>query len=247
MDIEAVKCWGMFKPGDIELPRDSLPLRAPSTSEGISTLPKQDGFEIFSSSRDGWSSACIRAADAECWAFQRAARQAMMVESAARAKDYEGPEPGATLEDTRMYTKLKDGKYRYWGVKDFDMTMEEFWARNDPENTRELIANQDSGLLPAPAEPASSKSSSPQPRTASRSRVREKTPDGSEYGVTYPTIVTPASRNGIRESSAGNLEVSDPEIDEQIQGISNSSTEERTIGTHICHIDYETSGKRKAT
>ena len=148
MDIEAVKCWGMFKPGNVELPRDSSPLRAPSTSEGILTLPKQDGFKIVSSSRDGWSPARIGAADAECWAFQKAARQAMLAESAAWAKDYEGPEPGATLEDCRIYTKLKNGKYRYWGVKDFDMTMEEFWARNDPDNTRELIANQDSGHLP---------------------------------------------------------------------------------------------------
>ena len=222
----------MFKPGNVELPRDSSPLRAPSTSEGILTLPKQDGFKIVGSSRDGWSPARIRAADAECWAFHKAARQAMMAESAAWAKDYEGPEPGATLEDCRIFTKLKNGKYRYWGVKDFDMTMEEFWARNDPDNTRELIANQDSGHLPTPAELTPSKIPWPRPCTASRSKGREETPDGPKYRVTNPAIVTPASKNGIRESVAGNIEVSDPEIDEQIQDISNSSTEERTVGTN---------------
>ena len=222
----------MFKPGNFELPRDSSPLRAPSTSEGILTLPKQDGFKVVSSSRDGWSPARVRAADAECWAFHKAAEQAIMEESAVRAKDYEGPEPGATCEDIRIYTIIGDNKYRYWGVQDLDETMEEFWARVDPDNTRERIANQDSGPLPASAVLTPSMSPSPRPLTASRSKRREETLDGSEHGISYPPNVTPASTNGIGGSSAGNIEVSDPEIDEQIQDIFNSSTEERTVGTN---------------
>ena len=224
-----VKCWGIFKLGNIELPRDSSPLRAPSTSESILSLPKRDGFEIIGSSRDGWSSARVRAADAECWAFQRAARQATTVGSAALAKDYKGLEPRATDKDTRIYTKLKDGKYRYWGVKDLDETMEEFWARIDPDNKRERIVNQDSSPLPAPAKFTPSKSPSPRPRTASRSERRQETLEDPKYRVTKPAIATPASKKGIPESLAGNIEVRDSETDEQNQNISNSSMEEHTF------------------
>ena len=229
MSIEVVKCWGAFKPGNIELPKDSSPLRAPSTSESISTLPKQEGFKFFGSSRDGWSPARVRAADAECWAYQRAARQATIVESAASAKDYEEPEPGSTLEDTRIYTQFKDGKYRYWGVKDLDMTMEEFWARNDPDKLRELIANQDSGPLPASAALTPTKSSSPRPRTASESKRRQATPEGPKHRVTKPAMVTPASKKGTRKSLTSNIEGRYSEIYEQIQDVSNSSTDDRTV------------------
>ena len=247
MSIEVVKCWGAFKPGNIELPKDSSPLRVPSTSESISTLPKQEGFRFFGSSRDGWSPARVRAANAECWAYQRAARQATIVESAASAKDYEGPEPGSTLEDTRIYTQFKDGKYRYWGVKDLDMTMEEFWARNDPDNLRELIANQDSGPLPASAELTSSKSPSPRPRTASKSKRRQATPDGPKHRVTKPVMVTPASKKGIRKSLTCNIEGRYPEIYEQIQDVSNSSAEEGTVVTNLFGTRWPDKAERSQT
>ena len=153
-------------------------------------------------------------ANAEAWAWQEAAERKEDEESAAWAiVDYE-PEPGATTADIRIYTKLGDGEYRYWGVQDLDETMEEFWARIDPYNAREQTAKQDFGPLPAPAELTPSKSPSPRPRTVPRSKRREETPDGSEYGVTYPPIVPPASKNGMRKSLAGNIEVSDPQIDE---------------------------------
>ena len=231
-----MQCQGLLKPGNIELPTDSLPPKAPSTSESSSTLLKYKNLKVISSSRDGWSPAQIRAANAEAWAWQEAAQREEDEESAAWADvDYE-PEPGATTKDIRIYTKLGDGEYRYWGVQDLDETMEEFWARIDPDDTREQIAKQDFGPLPAPAGLTPSKAPSPRPRTAPRSKRREETPDGSEYGVygvTYPPLVIPASKNGIRKPLAGNIEVSDPQIDEPIQGISNSSTEERTVGTNF--------------
>ena len=228
-----VRCWGRLKPGNIELPTDNLPLRPPSTSESISTFPKPEGFRFFGSSRDGWSPARIRAADAECWAHRRAAQQAMIVKSAALARDYEGPEPGATEQDTRIYTKFMDGKYKYWGVQDLDMTMEEFWARNDPDNTRERIANQDSGPLQAPAQLSSSKNPSPRPHTASISKRRRKAPEvNKKYKVAKPAMVTPAGKKGIRKSLAGKIEGRDLGSYEQARDIANSTTKGPTVATN---------------
>ncbi len=232
MPVEVVECQGMFRPGEIKLSTDMSPPQTP-VSESKPTVLKNEGFKIIGSSRDGWSPARVRAADAECWAFQRAARQAAIKRSAAWAKVYEGPEPGATDEDIRIYTKLEDGEYKYWGVKDLDMTMEEFWARNDPDNTRERIADQNSGPLPATAKPTSSKSPSPQPRTASRSKRCQETPEGNpKHRVAKPTIVTPASKKSKRKSLASKVEGRDPEIDEQIQDIASSSTKERTVAMY---------------
>ena len=344
MPVEMVKCWGMLKPGNIELPTDNSPLRAPSTSESISTLPKPEGFRFFGSSRDGWSPARVRAVDAECWAYQRAARQATIVESAALAKDYEGPEPGATDEDIReplkmparvvkccglfrpqdidpwlftgispprspvseskpsvfqekgfrfagssrdrwsparvraanaecqafhqaaqqaaldetaawakenqgpepgatdedirIYTQLDNGEYRYWGVQDLDETMQEFWARNDPDNTRERIAYQDSGPLPTIAKLTPSKSPPPRPRTASNSKRRQETPEGPRHRFAKPAMVTPTSKKSIRKSLASEIEDRDSTIDEQIQDISNRSNKEPTVVTNVLGISW---------
>ena len=222
----------MLRPGNIEPPMDNLPLRAQSTWESNSNLLNSKDLKVTTSSRDGWSTTRVRAANVEALTWREAAQREQDEESAAWANVIFEPEPGATTKDIRIYTKLGELEYRYWGVQDLDETIEEFWARVDPDNTREGIANQDSGPLPASAVLTPSKSPSPQPPTASRSKRREEKPDSSEHAPSYPPFVTPASKNGIRESSAGNIEVGDPEIDERIQDISNSSTEERIVVTN---------------
>ena len=233
MPPKVVKCWGTLKPITLMPPMDSSPPRAPSTSESNYTLLNYKDFKVISSSRDGWSPARIRAAAAERWAFHEAAERAEEEESAAWAKDYEGPEPGATDEDIRIYTEAEGGEHRYWGVQDPDMTMEEFWARNDPDNTRELLADQNSGPLPATATSTSSKSPSPRPHTASSPKRHQKTSAVSlKNRVAKAGIVTPASKKGTQKSLASKIEGNHLDNHGQTRDIANSSIQERTIARY---------------
>ena len=236
--VQVVQCQGIFKPGNIELPTDSLPPRAASTSESNSTLLEYENLEVISSSRDGWSPARVRAANAEGRAWQEAADRAEAEESAAWANAYKGPEPDATVDDIRIYTKLENGEYKYWGVQDFDETMEQFWARIDPDNTREQIANQDYVPLPTLTKLTPSKNPPPRTCTASSSKGRQEIPEDPEYGVTKPAMVTPASKKSIRKSLAGEIEDRDSIIDKQIRDTSNSSTKEPTVVTNVLGIRW---------
>ena len=115
----------------------SLPARAQSTFESNSNLLNYKDLKFTSSSRDGWSTTRVRAANAEALTWREAAQREQDEEAAAWANVPFEPEPGATTKDIRVYTKLGDGQYKYWGVQDLDETMEEFWARVDPDNMRE--------------------------------------------------------------------------------------------------------------
>ena len=229
MKVKVVKCQGIFRPETIMPAMDSPPPDAPPTSGTNSTALKYESLNITGSSRDGWSPARIRAADAEAWAFQEAADRIEEEESAAWAKHTEGPEPGATDHDMRIYTDLGNGEYRYWGVKDLDMTMEEFWARIDPENTRERSPDNPPGPLPGRNIPTSIKSPSP-PHTSFRSKRRGKAPEFNlKNRVAKPNIVTPASKKGIRKSLASKIEGRGSEIFEQSRILADNPTKEPTV------------------
>ena len=154
----------------------------------------------------------------------------MLEEKPLWTRDYEGPEPGATNEDLRVYTYLGGNEYKYWGVRSLDETLEEFWARNDPAYTREHITANNPRPLPAPARPTSSKSPSPPPHAGSRSRRRAKAPEFNlKHRVAKPTIVSPASKKGIQKTLASKVEGRSQEIFEQSRVPADNSTKEPTF------------------
>ena len=230
MDVQVVKSQGMLRPGNIEPPTDSsLPARAQSTFESNSNLLNYTDIKLTSSSRDGWSTARVRAPNAEALTWREAAQREQDEEAAAWANVAFEPEPGATTKDIRIYTKLGGGEYRYWGVQDLDETMEEFWARIDPDNTRGRLAN---GILPAPAIPTSSKSASPRPNTASRSNGRRKAPTvNSKHRVEKPAIVTQGRQKGIRKALPNKIEGKVLGMYDQTQDLANGTTQEPTVAT----------------
>ena len=178
MPVQVVQRFGPSRPQNIG-PKLLMGISPPGTpvSESKPPMLLDSDFEFFGSSQDGWSRARVRAADAEYREYRRATRQAMLEEKPLWTRDYEGPEPGATKEDLRVYTYLGKNEYKYWGIRSLDMTLEELWARNDPDNTREHITANNPRPLPAPAIPTSSKSPPPPPHAGSRSRRCGKAPD----------------------------------------------------------------------
>lgn len=46
-------------------------------------------------------------------------------------------EPGASVDDTRVYTGSRDLGYKCWGVKPPEVDIEDYWAIRDPEKTRD--------------------------------------------------------------------------------------------------------------
>lgn len=100
--------------------------------------PVEDGGFIVMSAED---SQAFQRHKAEEWAlYQRAAQDAkqrrLEAEKARERGEFE-------VEPTRVYTQNKDRSYKYWGIREPNMTVAAFWAINDPYNSRNLDDGQD--------------------------------------------------------------------------------------------------------
>lgn len=256
MPVEALECWGMFKPGDFDHLRHSPPptitvateSKPMTPSPAITTVPESksmtteyEGFQVTEPSWESWSPARVRAANAEYSAWQLAGQKADAEEAAAAAALVKGPEPGATYTDIRVYTRLKSKKYKYWGVRDNDMTMEEFWIRNDPENTREEDNIQNARIDPVPAQ-IGSLSNSPSPRSSAAPSPRRsrKTPDViSKHRVRKSENVTPPVNTSTRNSlgTGTKLDARLPGLNEQTRTITNSTPDGRRSVAHPAAVE----------
>ena len=173
--------------------------------------PKE--FNILpGSSWDSWPPERVRAAKAERRALQLAAQKEYRERSAAAAAApgayrFDEPEPGATSNDVRIYTKLKSGEFKYWGVIDDDMDMEDFWAKFDPDNTRYQDDNEDDPLELGSAETASpSNKLTPRVSAATGLERRQKTPQiNPQHRVRKSPSVTPQINKRTRKSLAAKV------------------------------------------
>lgn len=261
MPLDVVQCWGLFRPGDFTHSTDNpspkgtlIPESEPVIfpESGAMTVPASETITVQGSkprtmdydgfqgpTRDGWSPARVRAANAEHRAWQLAARKAWAEESAAAAANVTGPEPGATYSDIRVYTRLKDGQYKYWGVKDDGMTIEDFWSRTDPENTREDDNHQNVliDLVPAHTEPLSN-SQSPRVTAAPRPRRTQKTPEvNPKHRAKKSATVTPPVNKSTRKSLATKLDAKHPGLDEQVRDITESVPKGRRSAAHPAVVE----------
>lgn len=248
MPVDVVQCWGFFRPGEIHLSTDSPSPKEPLPEDPYPTntfvprtppIPEEyQGFQ--GSTRDGWSPARVRAAEAAHSAWQLAAQKALAEESAAAASKVTGPEPGATYGDIRVYTRLKNGQYKYWGIKDDDnMTIEEFWTKNDPENTRDHDTTQGAlvDLVPAHTE-IRSNSSSPRIEAAPVSRNSQKAPEvNPKHRVRKPTTVKSPANKSTRKSLASKIYAKHPGLAEQVRDISESTPRGRRSAAHPAAVE----------
>lgn len=245
----------MFRPGDFNSIRNNPPPRIATVPESKPTTPpptipiipqskpmtiEYQGFEVTEPSWDSWSPARVRAAEAEHSAWQLGAQRAKAEVSAAAAAKVTGPEPGATYEDLRVYTRLENGQYKYWGVfHDDDMTIEEFWIRNDPENTRDEENIQNARIDPVPAQNGSlSNSPSPRSSAAPSPRRTRKTPEvNSTHRVRKSVTVTPPVNTSTRKSLGTKLDARHSGLSEQTRTITKSIPKDRRSVAHPAAVD----------
>ena len=232
---------GMFRPGDFKESTESTSLVA--GSKPMKVDPKE--FNILpGSSWDSWPPERVRAAKAERRALQLAAQKEYRERSAAAAAApgayrFDEPEPGATSNDVRIYTKLKSGEYKYWGVIEDDMDMEDFWAKFDPEDTRYQDDNEDNPLDIGSAETASP-SNIPTPRIGVASGVerRQKTPQRNpQHRVQKSPSVTPQINKRTRRSLGAKegAEIAGP--DKQVRDVPESSSKSRRSVAHLATVE----------
>lgn len=190
-------------------------------SKPLKIDPKE--FKILpGSSWDNWSPERVKAAKAEGRAWQMAAQKQYRERSAAAAAApgayrFDEPEPGATSNDVRIYTKLKNGEYKYWGIRDDDMEIEDFWAKFDPNNTRYQDDNEDNPLDIGSAENVPL-SNIPTPRASAAIGLerRQKTPSiNSQHRVRKSPSVTPQINKRTRKSLAAKIDTGIARIDER--------------------------------
>ena len=232
---------GMFRPGSFKNSTESSS-SVPGSKPMIVDPNKFNALP--GSSWDGWSPARVRAAKAEGRAWQLAAQKSYRERSAAAAAApgayrFDEPEPGATPNDVRVYTKLKSGEFKYWGIRDDDMEIEDFWAKFDPENTRYQDDNEDNPVdLGSTENESSSNNHTPHVNAAARLGRRQKTPQiNPQHRVRKSPSLTPQINKRTRQSLAA-------KVGTEIAGLG-----EKTPGTSAAKntsaLPVQTSGKPK--
>lgn len=238
MTVHVYQCSGLFRPGDFNHSTE----RTPSLPGNESNEIEHQGLVVTGSPWNDWSPARVRAANAEHRAWQLAARDARAKESAAAAEaasNFEEPEPGATTHDIRVYTRLKNGQYKYWGVRDDDMTIEEFWEEKDPGNSRDQDETQDHPINPPPAQNGSlSRGPSPHNSASPRSERSQKTPHvNPQFKVKKPSTVRPPSNKSTRKSLATMLDAGHSGLREQARDVTESTLKGRRSGAHLAIVE----------
>ena len=228
---------GIFRPGDFKGSAEST--ASVPGSKPIKWDPKE--FNILpGSSWDSWPPERVKEAKAERRAMQLAARKEYAEESAAAAAApgayrFDEPEPGATPNDVRVYTKLKSGEYKYWGIRDDDMEIEDFWAKFDPENTRYQDDNEDNPLdLGSARHDSPSNNSTPGISAPSRSSTRQKTPKiNPQHRVQKSPSVTPQINKRTRRSLATKVGAGVAGLGGQVPGFPESTSKGRRSVAHL--------------
>ena len=249
MTVHAYQCVGIFRPGDFNDSTESS-----STVPGSKpTVIEHENLVLVGSSWDGWSPARIRAARAEGRARTLAARKAYAEQSAAALaaapRNYIAePEPGATPHDIRVYTRLTNGQYKYWGVRDEDMTIEEFWEEKDPDNTRDRdgihINPRD---LPPPENWSLSNSLSTHNSTAPSSGKTQKTPHANpQYRIKKPATVSPSGNKSTRKPQATMLDARRSGLGEQVRDIMEGTLKGRRSAAHLANVEQPDAQARES-
>lgn len=189
----------------------SSPVRAPGSVD----RQKQESFRpVFNPQHEGWSPARIKTWYAARRAEQLAAHWQHAEKTVIAGEALGGPEHDATYKDIRVYTKMKNGEYKYWGVRDRDETTEEFWAKKDPEDTR--FHDDNSAIEHQNAAASSSNNPSPQIKApAKRGRPRGTPVVNENNSVKRSTKTSPPVNKNTRRSlaskpDAGNQDIVNP-------------------------------------
>ena len=232
---------GIFRPGDFKDSTESS--SSVPGSKPIKWDPKE--FNILpGSSWDSWPPERVRKARAGRRAMQLVARKEYAEESAAAAAApgayrFDEPEPGATPNDVRVYTKLKSGEYKYWGIRDDDMEIEDFWAKFDPENTRYQDDNEDNPLdLGSARHGSPSKYSAPGISAASGSSMRQGTPKNNhQHRVQKSPSVTPQINKRTRRPLATKVGAGIAGFDEHVPEFPERASKGRRSGAHLATVE----------
>ena len=232
---------GMFRPDHFPSLNESKKSTSPvSESEPMYV----NSIVVTGSSWDGLPPEKIRALKAQGHAWQRAAQKRYTEELAAAAAapggyDPNEPEPGATTNDVRVYTKLKNGEYKYWGIRDDDMEIEDFWAKFDPDNTRYEDDNEENPMDPVPAQITSSTNNpSPRASVSPRPTRSQNTPQiNAKHRVRKSATVTPQASKRTRKSLATKVSAGLAGLDKQVPEIQKTTSRSRRSAAHLATVE----------
>lgn len=241
MDFGAIEIRGINHPSSFDNlvfgrtpPRASPEPHFDLEWEGGVSAWEGEGFIDDRPSQDDWSPQHIRAWDRERFDNQLAAQKKLGEEQRIAAEARGGPEPGASFDDIRVYTKRKNGGYKYWGVRAEDETLEEFWAKQDPGNTRshdddpEVEDRHESASLP--------RSPSPHMKApAKRGRPRGTPVLNANNRVKKSTKTSTPVNKTTRRSLASKLDAGNQVVAKQVQenreGPTSSQNKSQSLAT----------------
>ncbi|MCJ1449753.1 hypothetical protein MMC28_000081 [Mycoblastus sanguinarius] len=206
MSVTEIECSGMHGPDAF----DTTPSPTGSPDPALEIIRANHeaykNFKVVGSSLDNWSPERRRIAQAEQGAAQIALSEKLERERPWAANT--GPEPGASYDDTRVYTHTKEGGYRYWGVREPGMSIQQFWAIHDPENSRNLVCSQ---VTEEKDTSISGGCSGQRPKTsikttAKSKRSQQKAGASSKYEIKKSTRPSLADKRNTRRSLAKEIE-----------------------------------------
>jgi hypothetical protein len=132
-------------------------------------------------------------------------------------------EPGASVDDTRVYTGSRDLGYKCWGVKPPEVDIEHYWAIRDPEKTRDQAETYHK--LPDSASTVASPPQEDSPPGTKRKPGRpRKSPNiNDDDRVKKATTPPPKTNENTRRSGADKVDDGNPNIGEQSRKTTASS------------------------
>ncbi len=122
---------------------------------------------------------------------------------------HDGTEAETWSDDIRMYTRAMSGTIKFWGVRDEDETIDEFWARSDPEDTRHQEPTEGAGSPGLRAQIESTQEArSPREKTpVPRRRSKQASQASGSHKVKKPAATSSPVNRNTRKSLGSRKEI----------------------------------------
>ena len=112
------------------------------------------------------------------------------------------PISGALYDERRVYTRKQGEEWKFWGIQEDGTTLEEFWAKYDPENTRNECESED-GESEAICAPFAAGSLSKHRRTSGKPRQSKQKVGKQPSGKVSKSRTSPPSNMKNSHRSLG--------------------------------------------
>ena len=129
---------------------------------------------------------------------------------------FKGIPDSAEDKELKVYTRTRDHKHKFWGIKPVGMSIWDFWDIHDPEVKRDDDANQETPATPEPSTVDPPPINPPQQtRHTAKTRRRQKPSNVNPNHRVKKVTPPPKVNDKTRKSLAHKINAGNPGLDDQ--------------------------------